>query len=55
MDRYTVVYFDNDGCDTIDWTLTSSLYNGDPHCSLKGIVLVSSTGQTANRSHTRKS
>jgi len=43
----SINFVNNDGCDTIDWSLTSSLYNGDPHCSLKGIVLVSSTGQTA--------
>jgi hypothetical protein len=43
----SINFVNNDGCDTIDWSLTSSLYNGEPHCSLKGIVLVTSTGQTA--------
>ena len=40
-------FVNNNGLDTIDWSLTSNLYNGEPLCSLRGIVLVTSTGQIA--------
>ena len=47
-------FVNNNGLDTIDWSLTSNLYNGEPHCSLKGIVLVTSTGQIAIDSQCRR-